>query len=70
MSEIHDKLEDLLLRAESEVIEFKEAKTTFDTKKLGQYFSALSNEANLKNSRYGWLIFGVADDRTIVGTTY
>jgi ATP-dependent DNA helicase RecG len=50
VSEINDKLNGLLLSSESEVIEFKEAKTTFDKKKLGQYFSALSNEANLKNS--------------------
>jgi hypothetical protein len=48
MSEINDKLNDLLLSSESEVIEFREAKTTFDSKNLGQYFSALSNEANLK----------------------
>jgi hypothetical protein len=48
VSEINDKLNDLLLSSESEVIEFKEAKTTFDKKKLGQYFSVLSNEANLK----------------------
>jgi ATP-dependent DNA helicase RecG len=50
VSEINDKLNDLLLSSKSEVIEFKEAKSTFDKKKLGQYFSALSNEANLKNS--------------------
>lgn len=33
---------------ENEVVEFKEAKQSFDLSKLGMYFSALSNEANLK----------------------
>jgi len=37
----------LSLPAETEVVEFKEAKTSFDLAKLGEYFSALSNEANL-----------------------
>lgn len=32
---------------ESEVVEFKEAKNGYDFAKLGKYFSALSNEANL-----------------------
>ena len=69
-SDIEAKLEDLLSRAESEVIEFKEAKSNYDFKKIGRYFSALANEANLKNSRHAWLVFGVRDDRTVVGTGY
>jgi ATP-dependent DNA helicase RecG len=56
---------------ENEIVEFKEAKGNFDTHKLGQYFSAISNEANLKNKQYGWLIFGVQDkNHDIVGTNY
>jgi ATP-dependent DNA helicase RecG len=39
---------------ETECVEFKEAKTKFDIDKLGQYFSALSNEANLKDKEFGW----------------
>jgi ATP-dependent DNA helicase RecG len=38
----------LKLPAETEVVEFKEAKNTYDFAKLGKYFSALSNEANLR----------------------
>jgi ATP-dependent DNA helicase RecG len=58
-------------RCENELVEFKEAKGNYDTHKLGQYFSAISNEANLKNKQYGWLIFGVQDkDHKIVGTNY
>lgn len=56
---------------ETEWLEFKEAKTNYDLNKLGQYFSAISNESNLKGKPYGWLIFGVEDrHREIVGTAY
>jgi len=59
------------LSSETEWVEFKEAKSSFHFKELGQYFSALSNEANLKGQPYGWLIFGVSDKtRQIVGTGY
>jgi ATP-dependent DNA helicase RecG len=67
------KLAELLrLPAETEWVEFKEAKTSFDFEKLGEYFSALSNEANLKDKETAWLIFGVTDasPRGIVGTKY
>lgn len=57
-------------RAETEILEFKEAKNTYDFDKLGKYFSALSNEANLSNVREAWLIFGVNDKRNIVGTQF
>lgn len=61
----------LALPSETEWLEFKEAKDNYDFSKLGKYFSALSNEANLKNNQYGWLIFGVEDKtRNIVGTRY
>jgi ATP-dependent DNA helicase RecG len=47
------------LDAETEVVEFKEAKNSYDFTKLGKYFSALSNEANLKGKPYAWLVFGI-----------
>jgi ATP-dependent DNA helicase RecG len=47
---------------ESEVVEFKEAKNGYDFSKLGKYFSALSNEANLKGVPSAWLVFGVKDN--------
>lgn len=49
----------LALPNETEWVEFKEAKLNYDFNKIGKYFSALSNEANLKGKDYGWLIFGV-----------
>jgi ATP-dependent DNA helicase RecG len=57
---------------ETEWLEFKEAKASFNSDELGKYFSALSNEANLKGKQEGWLIFGVTDSlpRSIVGTRY
>ena len=64
-----DTLERLLAEGmETEVLEFKTAERTFQADKLGKYFSALSNEANLANKSCAWLIFGVNDDRGIVGT--
>ena len=49
------------LPAETECVEFKEAKNTCHFSEIGKYFSALSNEANLKNKNCGWLIFGIED---------
>jgi len=53
---------------ETEFLEFKEAKNQFDKNKLGRYFSALSNEANLRGRESAWLLFGVKNDKSIVGT--
>ena len=65
------KLEAFLnLPAEVEWLEFKEAKNDYSFDKLGKYFSALSNEANLKKEKYGWLIFGVNDKHQVIGTNY
>jgi len=64
--EVLDNL--LSLSAENEVVEFKESKNQFDKDKLGKYFSALSNEANLNSKKRAYLCFGIKDDRTIVGT--
>lgn len=64
-------LTDLLSGVENEIVEFKAASNNFDFHKLGQYFSAISNEANLKNKRYGWLVFGIHDTtHAILGTNY
>jgi len=69
--ELLQVLKALIIRWEKEIVEFKEAKVQFDTDRLGRYFSAISNEANLKNQQFGWLIFGVREvDRKIVGTQY
>lgn len=59
------------LSSENEIVEFKEAKNTYDFTKLGKYFSALSNEANLCGKPFAWLVFGIKDsDHSIVGTQF
>lgn len=70
--ELKEILKDLLeLPCETEVFEFKEAKNTFHFDKLGEYFSALSNEANLKGVNFAWLIFGVENKKhSIVGSNF
>src|SRR5699024_1698497 len=37
---------------------------------IGKYFSALSNEANLRGKREGWLIFGITNTMQVVGSSY
>lgn len=69
-----DQLNTLLLslidKFEDEVVEFKEATTNYSFKDIGKYFSALSNEANLRNKREAWLVFGVSNTKAITGTEY
>ena len=68
-----DELHELLrLPHETEWVEFKEAKNSFDFDDLGKYFSALSNGANLNDRSSGWMILGVTNDhpRRSVGTNY
>lgn len=70
--ELENKLQYLLsLAAENEVVEFKEAKNGYDFSKIGRYFSALSNEANLKGLQEAWLVFGIKNsDHSIVGSNF
>lgn len=64
-------LNGLLARWEGEVVEFKRAGASFSTHDIGKYFSALANEANLRNQGSAWLVFGVDDKtRSVVGTDY
>ena len=64
-------LEQLIAAWENEVVEFKQASTDYDTDKIGEYFSALSNEANLRGAERAWLVFGIDNKtRTVVGSDY
>ena len=60
----------LVTNVEHEVIEFKTAENQYDRDKLGKYFSALSNEANLRDVTFAWIVMGVNNDRQIVGTQF
>ncbi len=64
-------LEKLIENWENEVVEFKEASNDFSNDKIGKYFSAISNEANLQGFQFGWLIFGINNKtKKITGTDY
>lgn len=70
--ELRAELDELrALPAETEWVEFKHAENNFHFDDLGKYFSALSNEANLKARSFGWLVLGVKDKtHDLVGTKY
>jgi|GEM_PF-507298 len=64
-------LETLIHTWENEVVEFKQAGNDYSSDRIGEYFSALSNEANLRGLDCAWLVFGVHNKtRAIVGTSY
>ncbi|MFU8790053.1 MAG: RNA-binding domain-containing protein [Methylobacter sp.] len=64
-------LDQLIAQWENEVVEFKQAGKDYDTDKIGTYFSALANEANLRGQERAWLVFGVHNkNRTVVGSDY
>lgn len=64
-------LTSLIATWENEVVEFKRAGNDYDTNKIGEYFSALANEANLRNVERAWLVFGVDNKtRSVVGSDY
>jgi len=64
-------LADLIARWEGEVVEFKRAGDGCSTSDIGKYFSALANEANLRDEEKAWLVFGVDNtSRAVVGTDY
>lgn len=70
-AELNSLLEQLITAWENEVVEFKQAGKDYDTDKIGEYFSALSNEANLRNAERAWLVFGINDKtRAVVGSDY
>ena len=60
----------LITNVEYEVVEFKTAENQFDRDKLGKYFSALSNEANLRDLDFAWIVMGVNNDRQTIGTQF
>lgn len=70
-TELSALLEQLITAWENEVVEFKQADEDYKTDKIGEYFSALSNEANLRGYESAWLVFGVNNkSRSIVGSRY
>jgi len=54
--ELQAQLQTLIAHWEDECVEFKEANDNYSTADIGKYFSALSNEANLRRRTSGWLV--------------
>lgn len=69
--EIKELINNLISTWENEIVEFKQADNTYSTDSIGEYFSALSNEARLNNRNSAWLVFGVNNKtKQVVGTNY
>lgn len=69
-NQIEEKILDMIQHLENEVVEFKEANNNYSFNDIGKYFSALSNEANIRGLPEGWLIFGITDKGDIQGTHF
>ena len=69
-AQLKEKIVVLIDSFENEVAEFKEARSNFSFNDIGKYFSALSNEANLRGLSEAWLIFGISDSKEFVGTEF
>jgi ATP-dependent DNA helicase RecG len=69
--ELQALLTSLISTWENEVVEFKQAGNDYSTTRIGEYFSALANEANLRGLEKAWLVFGVNNNtRKVVGSDY
>ena len=71
-AEYYETLQGLMERWEYEIVEFKSATGQYSPDKIGQYFSAISCEANLKQQQYGWFVLGVSETEVkhVVGTAF
>jgi len=68
---LENLLNTLIATWENETIEFKEVGDNYSVSEIGKYFSALANEANLRNKESAWLVFGVNDkSRSITYTDF
>lgn len=71
-AEYYETLGNLIECWEHEIVEFKEAKGQYSEDRIGQYFSAISNEANLAGRQYGWFVLGISErgEKHPVGTSF
>ncbi len=69
-NQLEEKVIEIIGHPESEVVEFKEATTNYNFNDIGKYFSALSNEANIRGLSEAWLIFGITNNGDIKGSSY
>jgi ATP-dependent DNA helicase RecG len=71
-TELIDLLAELIsYPAETEWIEFKTKKHGVSDEQIGEYISAMSNGATIKNKSFGYVVFGVEDKtHNLVGTDF
>lgn len=69
-AQLKQKIHELRQSPETEVVEFKEAKNDKSFNEIGQYFSALSNEANIRGAQEAWLLFGIKNNGEICNCNY
>lgn len=70
--DLHSLLEELVVfPKETEWIEFKFGKGSITNEQIGEYISAMSNGATIKNKPFGYLVWGIQDDsHEIKGTNF
>lgn len=70
--DLHSLLEELVVfPKETEWIEFKFGKGSITNEQIGEYISAMSNGATIKNKPFGCLVWGIQDDsHEIKGTNF
>jgi ATP-dependent DNA helicase RecG len=69
---LHGLLEELtVLPAETEWVEFKLNKGSITNEQIGEYISAMSNGATIRNKPFGYIVWGI-DDNThkVLGTNF
>lgn len=70
-AELMDLLHRLLKKGECETVEFKRDHTEKRVNEIADYFSGLSNQANIDKEEAAWLVYGVEDkNHTVVGTDF
>lgn len=62
------RFRELLAQSESEILEFKVSNS--DPDRIGKYISALANSATMLSRQFAYIIWGVSDDKEIIGTNF
>lgn len=62
------KLRELIAQSESEILEYKGNNTNPD--RIGKYASALANSAAMLSKQFAYMVWGISDEKEIIGTTF
>lgn len=62
------KLRVLIAQSESEILEYKGNNT--DPDRIGKYASALANSAAMLSKQYAYIVWGISDEKQIIGTPF